>query len=172
MEANDPRRDLSATVLLQRITLLEAQKEHWQQVAETDQLTDLPNRRALERRTHARDGWFILCDLAGFKHAQDTHPDGHAYGDRILKEFADFLEGSCRTNRGRSADRVAARLGGDEFVVWCPSRHGARRIKRLVRRWVSKDGRVAARAGMGKTIECADAAMYISRDLPPGVVTR
>tara|TARA_R110002167_G_C12707228_1_gene655101 strand:- start:12583 stop:13092 length:510 start_codon:yes stop_codon:yes gene_type:complete len=169
MEATN---ELGATQLLDRIALLEARAEHWQHVAETDSLTELPNRRQLERRTDARDGWFVMCDLAGFKNAQDTHPDGHSYGDRILQEFADFLEGSTRTGRGRSEDRVAARTGGDEFIVWCPSRHGARRIKQLVRAWVSGDGRVAARAGMGKDIASADAAMYISRELPRGVILR
>lgn len=163
--------DLSATQLIERIQILEATAAHWQEQAETDQLTELPNRRQLERRTDARDGWFVMCDLAGFKNAQDTHPEGHQYGDRILQEFADFLEASTRTGRGRSQDRVAARLGGDEFVVWCPSRHGARRIKQIVRQWQSADGRVAARSGLGKTICAADAAMYLSRD-PEGVVLR
>ncbi len=144
-----------------RIQQLEAEVEYWQCLAETDTLTSLPNRRQLERR--AQDGWFILCDLKGFKLAQDTHPDGHQYGDEILKEFAEFLEGSCRTKRGRAEDRIAARLGGDEFVVWCPTRHGARRIKMVVRSWTSQDGRVTACAGMGATLDAADAAMYMSK---------
>jgi diguanylate cyclase (GGDEF)-like protein len=155
--------DLTATQLVDRIVLLEADRDRWQELAETDQLTGMANRFALERRTDAREGWFVVCDLDGFKRAQDAHPEGHAYGDRILREFADFLEGSTRTNRGKSNDRVAARTGGDEFVVWCPSRHGARRIKRLVRIWRSNDNRVGASAGLGKTLEAADAAMYLNK---------
>lgn len=153
--------DLTSTQMLDRISVLEADRDRWQQLAETDKLTGLCNRLALERRTHARDGWFILADLNGFKAAQDAHIDGHAYGDRILRQFADYLESICRTNRGRSDDRVSSRLGGDEFVVWCPSRHGARRIKALVRAW--KQDNVTASAGMGKTIAAADAAMYLSK---------
>lgn len=152
---------LTSTVLLKRIEVLEEALEEARNVAETDQLTGLPNRRALERRTHARDGWFILADLNGFKRAQDAHPEGHAYGDRVLIEFAEFLDVSCRS---RFEDRVSSRLGGDEFVIWCPTRHGARMIKRRVRKWRSRDGRVGAAAGLGKTLEAADAAMYLNKN--------
>lgn len=157
--------DLSSTQMLNRIQLLEEQRDHWQDLAETDQLTGMANRHALERRTAGRiEGWYVVCDLDGFKSAQDMHPDGHAYGDRILREFADYLERSTRTNRGHSNDRVAARTGGDEFVVWCPSRHGARRIKRMVRAWLSHDQQVGASAGLGSSLEAADAAMYLSKN--------
>lgn len=155
--------DLTVTSLLRRIEIIEADRDRWQELAETDKLTELPNRLALERRTHAREGWFVLCDLNGFKTAQDAHPEGHLYGDRILQEFADFLESSCRTGRGRSDDRVASRLGGDEFVIWCPTRHGARRIKKCVRRWRSSDGKIGCAAGMGKSLDAADAAMYMNK---------
>jgi len=147
--------------LLERIAILEEERDHWERLATTDPLTGLGNRLALERRAGARDGWYVLCDLNGFKAAQDAHPDGHAYGDHVLREFADFLEGSTRTGRGRAADRVAARLGGDEFVIWCPTRHGARRIKERVRAW-SHDS-ITCSAGLGKNLEAADAAMYLSK---------
>lgn len=150
--------------MLRRIELLEAERDRWQELAETDKLTGLPNRRALERRTHARQGWFVFCDLNGFKQAQDASPLGHDYGDAILQEFGDFLDSSTRTGRGRAADRVSARIGGDEFVVWCPTRHGARRIKQCVREWSSEDGKVGCAAGLGKTIEAADCAMYLNKN--------
>tara|TARA_R110000796_G_scaffold247856_1_gene373867 strand:+ start:157 stop:651 length:495 start_codon:yes stop_codon:yes gene_type:complete len=156
--------DLSSTQMLSRIQLLEEQRDHWQDLAETDQLTGMANRHALDRRTAGRvEGWYVVCDLDGFKAAQDAHPDGHAYGDRILREFAEFLENSTRTNRGKSNDRVAARTGGDEFVVWCPSRHGARRIKLMVRAWRSFDHRIGASAGLGRDLSSADAAMYLHK---------
>jgi len=153
-------RDLSATQMVDHMQALEAQRDRWQELATTDRLTGMANRFGLELRANARDGWFVVCDLNGFKRAQDEHPEGHNYGDRVLREFADFLEGSCRTNRGRAADRVAARVGGDEFVVWCPTRHGARRIKLRVRAWRSQDHRVSASAGLGKDMATADATMY------------
>lgn len=155
--------NLSSTALLRRIAMLEADRDGWQEMAETDKLTGLPNRRALESRTHAREGWFVFCDLNGFKKAQDAADEGHDYGDAVLQAFGDFLDSITRTGRGRAADRVSARIGGDEFVVWCPTRHGARRIKRLARLWHSCDGKVGCAAGLGKTIEAADAAMYINK---------
>lgn len=131
---------------------------------ERDKLTGLANADLLEQRTSARGGFFILADLDGFKGAQDAHPEGHSYGDRILREFADFLVTITRTGRGRAADRVTARLHGDEFVVWCPTRHGARRIKHLIRMWRSLDGAVGASAGLGRDIDSADANMYADKE--------
>jgi diguanylate cyclase (GGDEF)-like protein len=79
---------------------------------------DLPNRRTLnehiERAIHAskqtRRGFAILfMDLDGFKTINDSL--GHAFGDEVLKSFAQHLRQCVR-----NVDTVA-RLGGDEFVV-------------------------------------------------------
>lgn len=122
-----------------------------------DSLTGLHNRRFVESRTRGRGGWFVLCDLDGFKRAQDGHPRGHAYGDEILVEFARYLLTEAQ------GERVAARMGGDEFVVWCPTKAAATRIRDGVRQWASADGRVGASAGMGRDMESADAALYIDK---------
>ncbi len=151
---------MDKTQMLDRIEVLEAERDHYKQLAETDQLTQLPNRRALERRTHARNGWFVMADLNGFKAAQDYHPDGHAYGDRLLQEFAEFLDSSCRAG---CEDRVSCRIGGDEFVVWCPTERGAQRIQGKIAFWRSRDGAVGAAAGLGKDLDSADAAMFLSK---------
>lgn len=117
-----------------------------------------------ERRTGARGGWFVLCDLDGFKAAQDAHHEGHAFGDRVLVEFARWLAESSRRGRtGRPADRVATRRGGDEFVVWCPTKVGARLIRNRVRKWTSRLCDVRASAGMGCNMGTADAALYINK---------
>lgn len=127
--------------------------------ADTDPLTGLLNRRGLERRTAARDwGWFVAIDLDGFKSAQDHHPDGHSYGDGILRELAAFLRDSIR-----SGDVLASRKGGDEFLVWVETRAGARRIRDAVRAWRSADGKVGASAGLGRTPDAADAACYLDK---------
>lgn len=170
--------DLSRTELNRRLSTLQAAMEELRaererdrlassaeietlrSLAFKDRLTGLGNRALLESRTSARGGFFVLCDLDGFKAAQDAHPEGHGYGDRILREFADFLVAVIRTNRGRSEDRVAIRLGGDEFVVWCPTRHAARRIKKLVRMWRSSDDAVSASAGLGRDMAHADANLF------------
>ncbi len=86
--------------------------------ADTDALTGLANRRALERtlgaalgraRTRSRSVGVIMLDLDGFKAINDTH--GHAAGDVALIEVAQRLRGCVRERD------LVARFGGDEFVV-------------------------------------------------------
>lgn len=156
--------DVTKTLLLRRISLLQSELTNRTQEAEKDPLTRLGNRLALERRTNARGGWFVLCDLDGFKRAQDAHPSGHAYGDLVLIQFADFLRMNTRgDNAVRAGDRVAVRLGGDEFVVWVPTKAAAVRVKLAVRCWYSEDGKVTASVGMGQDLQAADAAMYLDK---------
>ena len=142
--------------LLNRIDVLERQRDEFRHLAETDPLTDLSNRRGLERKIDTREGWFVVADLNNFKAAQDTHPDGHLYGDRILSEFAEFLQRSVR----KHTDHVVSRLGGDEFVVWCPTYAGARRIWHVIANWYSVDLWVDASVGMGSSMEEADRSMF------------
>jgi diguanylate cyclase (GGDEF)-like protein/PAS domain S-box-containing protein len=86
--------------------------------ADTDPLTGLANRRALERTLHAalaraqargRSVAVLVLDLDGFKAVNDRH--GHAAGDEALREVARRLR---RCVRERD---LVARMGGDEFVV-------------------------------------------------------
>lgn len=132
--------------------------------ADTCALTGLLNRRGLERRTKNRDwGWFVVADLDGFKGAQDQPGRGHAYGDAVLIEFADFLMMNTRQRDMRARDLLAARIGGDEFAIWTETRAGARRIKEAIREWTSKDAEVRASAGMGDSLETADGALYTNK---------
>ena len=83
-------------------------------LARTDALTGLPNRRHLqERLAGALDGRgavaLLFCDLDGFKAVNDRF--GHAAGDDLLVRVAQ------RLRSGLPAGAVAARLGGDEFIV-------------------------------------------------------
>ena len=87
--------------------------------ARTDDLTDLPNRRAflaeLERLTGAAgDGELalVLMDLDGFKELNDTL--GHQAGDEVLVHLGQRLAGAIRDKD------FLARLGGDEFAVLMP----------------------------------------------------
>ncbi|WP_298431315.1 GGDEF domain-containing protein [uncultured Jannaschia sp.] len=83
--------------------------------AETDRLTGLRNRRAmdshLERLIQNPGAGFGLMqlDLDHFKAVNDTL--GHAAGDRVLEEVARILG-----EETRKADMVA-RIGGDEFIL-------------------------------------------------------
>lgn len=94
-----------------------SQKLIWQQ-ANYDVLTELPNRRMfysrlehelkkVQRREYSL-GLFTL-DLDKFKDINDTL--GHDYGDLLLIEVAQRLQGCIR-----KSDTVA-RLGGDEFSI-------------------------------------------------------
>ncbi len=84
------------------------------QLADTDTLTGLPNRRAVLRiASHAAtDGQqraIAMIDLDRFKSINDTH--GHAVGDVVLAEAADRLVGCLR------GDATVGRIGGEEFMV-------------------------------------------------------
>ncbi|MEP1217360.1 MAG: GGDEF domain-containing protein [Marinobacter sp.] len=93
-----------------------------QQLSDTDQLTNISNRRSLDRylkHTFQRaivDGKSIallLIDVDHFKPVNDTH--GHQAGDDCLKEIAGRIQAHSRW----PADMVA-RYGGEEFCVVLP----------------------------------------------------
>jgi two-component system cell cycle response regulator len=88
------------------------------QLAFTDPLTQLPNRRLLLMDLkrlmagtvrHKDHGALLLIDLDRFKPINDAL--GHDAGDAVLVEFAKRLRSITRP------EDVVGRLGGDEFVV-------------------------------------------------------
>ena len=96
---------------------LEAKNRLLEELALTDSLTGLPNRRAIEEWATrqlsgaARYGFsflVVLADLDHFKTVYDTH--GHDAGDTVLKKFAEIL----KTNSRRSD--ICGRIGGEEFL--------------------------------------------------------
>jgi diguanylate cyclase len=86
-----------------------------QHQAQTDELTQLANRRyfdeqvqqALLDRPPTAPVAIVMVDLNGFKAVNDTF--GHHAGDEILRQVASRLKAVLRS------DDVLARLGGDEF---------------------------------------------------------
>jgi diguanylate cyclase (GGDEF)-like protein len=84
------------------------------EIAMTDELTGLPNRRAWDTRLEqairaAEPVCVAVLDLDRFKSYNDDH--GHQAGDRLLKEAAAAWRAELR-----STDALA-RYGGEEFVV-------------------------------------------------------
>ena len=89
--------------------------------AYTDELTGLPNRRALDEflRGSASSALgrgeplsCVLIDLDHFKRINDAH--GHEAGDRVLCSVARVLQAQTR------ATDLLARWGGEELVLVCP----------------------------------------------------
>ncbi len=100
---------------------LAASNHRLQQLALTDVLTGLPNRRFanehLERQwaLAERGGRPLSCmlvDIDRFKQINDTY--GHKMGDDALKQVAHALRGATRT------EDVVCRFGGEEFLLICP----------------------------------------------------
>jgi diguanylate cyclase (GGDEF)-like protein/PAS domain S-box-containing protein len=101
---------------------LERAKVRLEELATTDALTRLANRRkldevlALECRRSQREGRhlaLLLLDIDRFKKLNDTY--GHQAGDEVLRRLGDIL--LAHTHR---AGDLAARFGGEEFVLLLP----------------------------------------------------
>jgi two-component system cell cycle response regulator len=89
-----------------------------EELALTDSLTGLPNRRAIEdwavrqlsgARRHGFPFWVVMADLDSFKAVNDAC--GHEAGDVVLTRFADILRANTR------ASNICGRIGGEEFVA-------------------------------------------------------
>jgi diguanylate cyclase (GGDEF)-like protein len=167
--------------------VMSVQREHQ---AHHDELTGLPNRKLLIRRTSevlaeaARSdtkAGFLLLDLDRFKEVNDTL--GHPVGDRLLRIVAHRL-----THSVRPGDLVA-RLGGDEFAVLLPSvrevaaaREVAARLRAAVSEPIRLEGmsfEIEASVGIAlypddatgyeQLMQHSDVAMYLAKERRSGV---
>jgi len=105
-------------VLIFDISRLKRAKQKLAQLAESDALTGLANRKkfneslalALARANrNERSVGVLYVDIDHFKAINDTY--GHAVGDAVLCEFAKRLRGCLRETD------LPSRIGGDEFAV-------------------------------------------------------
>jgi diguanylate cyclase len=93
---------------------LRDREAHFRELAHTDPLTGLANRRGLlsaleEEQVAGARAVLLALDLDGFKNVNDMR--GHDVGDAVLVEVGQRLRMHLRPGD------VAARLGGDEFAV-------------------------------------------------------
>lgn len=147
-------------------------------LSNTDVLTGLANRRALEAAVHRWQAqsspgtWasLLLIDVDHFKSVNDRF--GHDEGDRALKLVSAALRSSTR-----SSD-LAARYGGEEFALWLPSadrtgaEYAARRVHHCMREVVVSGHSMTVSIGtasaseiddpqlLAQMIERADRAVY------------
>lgn len=118
----DPGELLARIRVARRIAELhrqvQAKNKELEELALTDALTGLPNRRGIEQwvarelSAAARHGfplWVVMADLDHFKRINDAH--GHEAGDRVLRRFAAILKRNTR------ASNMCGRTGGEEFVL-------------------------------------------------------
>ncbi|WP_245821049.1 putative bifunctional diguanylate cyclase/phosphodiesterase [Geodermatophilus pulveris] len=156
--------------------------------ARTDELTGLPNRRALideARRmlataTARHPAALLLLDLDGFKEVNDSL--GHHAGDSLLGQVGPRLRGALRTSD------TLARLGGDEFAVLLPdaaldvAQARAEQIRELLLQPFTVEGtrlHVGVSIGVAtapvpaatvqELLRCADVAMYAAKASREGV---
>lgn len=159
-------------------------EEQLRELASTDPLTGLLNRRRFEGlvnqeilRSHRYDRPMValMLDLDHFKLVNDAH--GHACGDAVLMGFAAVIA------RGLRVHDVCARVGGEEFAAMLPETpiaaglEVAERLRRSVEAmrtsWDGEEIAVTTSIGItqltswdqgyGSLIERADAALYASK---------
>ncbi len=129
---------------------LKLKKEEIETLALTDQLTGLPNRRAMiktlnssiatlqrrlfrpEKSNDFKGFSLAICDIDYFKAINDTY--GHNCGDNVLITVAETLSRALRAK-----DKVA-RWGGEEFLIFFPETdsESATKIAERLRDSVSK----------------------------------
>jgi len=104
--------------LLETSHQLEDTVKHLEEMALTDPLTGVGNRRLLSRQLEyhlldasARHGGvcFVMLDIDHFKNINDTH--GHDVGDEILVGFTRRIRRTVRPTD------LVARMGGEEFGI-------------------------------------------------------
>ncbi len=162
------------------------QAEEAQQLALTDPLTGLPNRRRamaeIDRTIirYARAGKplsLVVFDLDHFKSVNDTY--GHQAGDSVLVRIARIATAQCRPND------LVGRIGGEEFIWVLPgatpavARKAAERLRGAIEEYAGDGPEITASVGYatwatgdsGLTLFArADAALYDAKNSGRNVI--
>jgi diguanylate cyclase (GGDEF)-like protein len=150
------------------------------EMAATDELTEIPNRRAIlevlgresaRARRYTEPLAVLMIDIDKFKDVNDTR--GHAAGDLVLKGVAAVLHSTVRDSD------FAGRYGGEEFLVILPhqDRRGAAMAAERIRRKIAESEmgpdrlKVTVSIGVGTIgadgvdgmLSRADRAMYAAK---------
>jgi diguanylate cyclase (GGDEF)-like protein len=113
--------NIAYLALLYMFAFLRRHYAQMHQMAHTDALTNLINRRAMQQklegeleraRRYNRPFALVLADIDHFKKVNDTY--GHSVGDQVLREVAGRL-----AQHLRDSDSLA-RWGGEEFLILAP----------------------------------------------------
>jgi len=147
--------------------------------ATTDQLSGLPNRRALEQHlsheielavSRGTSLSAVVLDIDHFKKVNDTF--GHLMGDEVLADVAARFRGVARQ------DEIVARFGGEEFVWLLPGTDGAEALlaaerarKAIEAEPFGEAGFITVSAGVCELrdagshslLACADRALYAAK---------
>lgn len=159
---------------------LEVANKRLRQLAETDPLTGVANRRAFrmkldveieKARAENLSLSLLLLDVDHFKRFNDTF--GHQAGDKVLTQVAHILRDEVRM------EDIVARFGGEEFVVLLPctapnqALGAAERLRQAIESAPWEFGPVTASFGVSTSagdnldartlLEQADSAMYASK---------
>ena len=139
--------------MVQAASALRVAKAELEQLARTDAVTGLLNRRAfhdelgVEFRRSQRYGRafsLLMIDIDHFKLINDDH--GHQFGDFVLAELSGVLRASLRESD------IVARYGGEEFVVMLPETPGEDALGVAEKLRAAVASRAFARAGHGAAV--------------------
>lgn len=144
-------------------------------LASTDQLTGLHNRRVVLERLEEEHARFqrsgqryaiVMMDLDHFKAINDTH--GHNAGDAVLREVSRRLQQDVR-----STDTLA-RMGGEEFLLLLPMNDtdGALVHAGRIRKHIAAAPVSTATTDIGITISLGVAEVFHSDRAPDSVISR
>ncbi|HSN73246.1 MAG TPA: diguanylate cyclase [Steroidobacteraceae bacterium] len=140
-------------------------------LAMTDELTGVPNRRAVLRQVDQmladatrRPCSILIIDIDHFKQINDTH--GHPVGDQVLQIVAAELRAAVHP------PATLGRLGGEEFIVVLPSTdamHATLSAERIRERLMAIDlsdcfvGRITASIGIATDTNLGDTTRELLR---------
>ena len=128
----DKHRTQLEVLVAERTAALVQANRRLQQLALTDPLTGVANRRKLDEvlelelsraQRHETQFAMMLCDVDHFKLYNDHY--GHPAGDECLLAVAKVLSGVFKR-----AGEICARYGGEEFAVLLPSESDERALER------------------------------------------